>query len=205
MPELNPLGVYSTTKSVASFSHKIYIVWATWKKEDSDELTATCLVCVDGIYQRLALCPQHENSQIHQANVAHQHQESWSLTPERTANTSTTGLLDGALHHLLYTLSHPLGVPPPDSTPQSPSPPHPSGFDWNLYEIHENEGLELSAENHAVLEITQALYSWFDDIISNILDGEKQCERSEDGVEEDEVQEPLYDSEFSLILLELFY
>jgi hypothetical protein len=80
-------------------------------------------------------------------------------------------------------------------TPQSPSPPHPSGFDWNLYEIHENEGLELSADHQAVSEITQALYSRFDDI-SNISDEEEQCERSENGVEEDEVREPLYNGKF---------
>ena len=180
----------------------LYIVWATRQNEDSHELTATCLVCVDGIYRRLALCPRHENSQIHQANVAHQRQN--HTTPEPTTNASTTDLVDGALRHLLYTLSHPSGVLPPDDTPQPPSPPRPSGFDWNLYEIHENEGLELSAEHQAVSEITQALYRRFDDI-SNISDEEEQCERSEDGIEDDEVREPLYNGNFFPILLELSY
>ena len=178
---------------MASFSHKIYIVWATRQNEDSHELTATCLVCIDGIYQRLALCPRHENSQIHQANVAHQRQK--PPTPEPTANASTTDPFDGALRHLLYTLSHPSGVLPPDSTPRPPSPPCLSGFDWNLYEIHENEGLELSAEHQAVSEITQALYSQFDDI-SDISDEEEQWECSEDGIEKDEVREPLYNGKF---------
>ncbi|KIM36126.1 hypothetical protein M413DRAFT_31880 [Hebeloma cylindrosporum] len=125
---------------------------------------------------------------VSMANVAHQRQK--PPTPEPATDTSTTGLFDGALRHLLHTLSYPSGVLPPDGMPRSPSPPRPSGFDWNLYEIHENEGLEMSAEHQAVSEIAQALYSRFDEI-SNISDEEERCERSEDGDEEEEVPEPI--------------
>lgn len=118
------------------------------------------------------------------------------------ATDSLLGLADSGVRALLHSLVNnapPLRENPPAPSPPPPSPP-PISFNWNLFEATEDTTLQPSVEQTGASAIAQKLLEHMDEV-DDIGSDEEPAERSDDGQNSVNDDEPRVAGEYSLIVV----